>query len=48
MENETTLELDYLKITVDGKTTCTIDKYNFIYELDGVDFMTDVRSALGL
>lgn len=48
MENDTTIELDYLRITVDGKTTVEVDKYAYKYSLDGVDFMSDVRRALGL
>ena len=48
MENDVTLELDYIKITVDSQTTLEVDKYNFKYELAGVDYMSDVRSALGL
>lgn len=47
MESETKIECDYLKITVDGKVTCEIDKYNYRYEVNGVDFMSDVRRALG-
>ena len=48
MENETTIELDYLKIIVDGKTTAEVDKYNYKYRLDNLDYLSDVRKAVGL
>ena len=48
MESSSKIECDYLKITVDGKVTAEIDKYSFIYSVNGVDFMSDVRTALGL
>ena len=47
-ENETTLELTYLKITYNNKTTVEIDKMNYIYKVNGWDYLKDVRSALGL
>ena len=47
-ENETTLELTYLKITYNNKTTVEIDKMNYIYKVNSVDYLKDVRSALGL
>ena len=48
MESETKIECDYLKIKVDGNTTCEIDKYGYVYSVNSVDFMSDVRHALGL
>ena len=48
MENETTLELSYIKITYNNKTTVEIDKMNYIYKVNGWDYLKDVRSALGL
>lgn len=48
MENETTLELSYLKITYGSSCVVEIDKANYIYKVQGVDFLSDVRSALGL
>ena len=47
-ENETTLELTYLKITYNNKTTVEIDKMNYIYKVNGTDYLKGVRSALGL
>ena len=48
MESSTKIECDYLKITVDGNVTALVDKYNYRYEVNSVDFMSDVRHALGL
>ena len=31
----------------DGKKLWEIDPYNYIYEIDGVDYMADVRRAVG-
>lgn len=47
-ESNTTLLLDYLKISIDGNEVVEIDRYNFKYIVDGVDYLSDVRSALGL
>lgn len=47
-ETETVLLLDYLKISIDGAEKLEIDKYNFKYAVDGVDYLSAVRNALGL
>lgn len=47
-ETETVLLLDYLKIAIDGTERLEIDKYNFIYSVDGVDYLSAVRNGLGL
>lgn len=36
-------ELDYLKVEVDGKTKLEVDKVGFIYVVDGVDYLEQVR-----
>ena len=43
-----TIETTYLKVDVDGETVLEVDKYNSICNIDGEDFMADVREALGL
>lgn len=43
-----TLEVTYIKITIDGEDIVEIDKYNYICKIDGVDYLADVREALGL
>lgn len=42
------LEIVYIKISLDGKEVVEIDKYNFIAKINGVDYLADVRKALGL
>ena len=41
-------EVVYLKVDVDDKTVLEIDKYNFICNIDGTDYLASVKSALGL
>ena len=43
-----TLEVNYIKVTVDGKTMLEIDKYNYVCVIDGVDYLKGSREALGL
>lgn len=45
---ETTLELTYMKMTIDGKKDTEIDKLNYICYIDGKDYLADLRAALGL
>lgn len=47
-DSKTTLEVTYLKITIDGKRKVEIDKLNYIHFIDGIDYLVDVRKALGL
>lgn len=47
-ENTTVIEVDYLKITVNNKVTAEIDKYSYKYSINGNDYLSEVRSALGL
>lgn len=42
------LEVTYIKIQMDGKTSLEIDKFNFICVIDGVDYLAAVRQQLGL
>ena len=44
---ETELEILYLKVELDGKERIELDKLNYIYKVDGVDYLAGVRSALG-
>lgn len=44
----TTLETTYLKIVVDGRTQVEIDKYNYIANVGGIDYLAEVRKALGV
>ena len=47
-ETSTTIEVDYLKVTVDGEDVIELDKYNYICNVGGVDYLSEVREALGL
>jgi len=44
----TTLELDYFKLDKDDTNVIEIDKYNQIFKVNGKDYLSDVRRALGL
>jgi len=41
-------ELSYLKLVYDSQEMFELDKYNFIYRINGVDQLADVKSAVGL
>ena len=47
MGSETEHEILYLKAELDGKERIEIDKLNYIYKVDGTDYLADVRLALG-
>lgn len=42
------IEVLYLKIEIDGREYVEIDKLNYKCVIDGVDYLADIRSALGL
>jgi len=42
------IEVLYLKIDIDRRTVVELDKLNYKCVIDGVDYLADVRSALGL
>lgn len=46
-DTEVELELVYLKIWIDNKERIEIDKYNYKYVVDGVDYLAPVRANLG-
>ncbi|MBQ5345406.1 MAG: phage major tail tube protein [Acidaminococcaceae bacterium] len=43
-----TLETNYMKLTIDGKDKLEFDKYNYIFKVDGKDYLSESREALGL
>lgn len=47
-ENTTTLELSYLKIVYNNGDTVEIDKLNYIYRVNAIDYLSPVRLSLGL
>lgn len=42
------IEALYLKVDIDGKTVVELDKLNYICRIDGIDYLADVRTALGI
>lgn len=47
-DTESEFEVTYMKVFVDNAERIEIDKYNFKYVVDGVDYLASVRSDLGL
>lgn len=43
-----TIEVHYIKLTVDKEVIFEIDKYNYIANIGGTDYLQEVRTALGL
>jgi hypothetical protein len=48
MEASNELEVTYIRIVQDGVELLELDKFNFIFRVDGEDALADVRSQLGL
>ena len=48
MEPETELEIYYYKLWLGGRELVEVDKLNFIFRLDGIDQLADVRANLGM
>ena len=46
-DTSTELEVLYLKLDIDGKERIEVDKLNYIFKVDGVDYLAGVRVALG-
>lgn len=47
-ETANEFEVHYIKIMIDGKTTIEFDKFNFVYIINGKDYLEEVRKNLGL
>ncbi|CCJ32891.1 MULTISPECIES: phage major tail tube protein [Caloramator] len=47
-DSSSELEALYLKVDIDGRTVAEIDKLNYICIIDGVDYLKDIRTALGI
>ncbi len=48
MDTQVELELTYLKVTLDNRELCEIDKLNFISKVMGEDMLAPIRLALGM
>jgi P2 family phage contractile tail tube protein len=47
-DTEVVLEVVYLKIWIDNKERVEIDKYNYKYVVDGVDYLAQTRRDMGM
>lgn len=47
-ETELEMSLDYIKMICDDIKVFEHDKFNFVHEVEGTDYLRDVRYALGL
>ena len=47
MDTETEFEIVYMKIFLGNKERVEMDKYNYIFKVDGKDYLATVRSDLG-
>lgn len=47
MGNDTEFEVFTMQITIDGTKVVDIDKLNYRCEIDGTDYLADVKAALG-
>ena len=47
-DTESKFNIDYIKITIDGAKVFEHDLFNYIHEVDGYDYLSAVRAALGL
>lgn len=47
-DSSTELEVSYLKIYIANSPVLEIDKFNFVYVVDGVDYLAQVRRDLGM
>ncbi len=48
MDNESEFEVTYLKVWLGGKEVIEIDKMNYIFKVDGTDYLASVRANLGI
>ena len=47
-EHLTSLRCFTLRVDIDGATMVEIDKLNYICKINGIDYLAQVRAALGL
>lgn len=47
-DGSTEIEVLYMKLEYQGRTLIEIDKINYIYKVDGVDYSEPLRKALGI
>ena len=42
------MEVIYIKLDIDGKNVLELDKYNYICKINGKDYASDIKAALGM
>lgn len=47
-DTKNTIEVNYIKITIDGSEVLEVDKFNYICSIGGTDYLSEVRESLGL
>lgn len=47
-EGSSEIEVTYIKLERDGVTIVELDKINYIYKVNGIDYMANIRKALGM
>ena len=47
-EGSTEHEIYYMKVDIDGEEILELDKYNFIFKVNGTDYLADTRRNLGM
>ena len=47
MDTKLTGSAIYLKVSIDGVTKVEIDKLNYVYNVNGTDYLAKIRKALG-
>lgn len=45
-DTQVTIEVEYLKVEVDGEVLLELDKLNYIYFVDGVDYLEEIRNNM--
>ncbi len=48
MDSETELEVAYIKVSQNGKELVEVDKFNFIFRVNGTDYMSKIRQNMGM
>lgn len=46
-ESESTLNIDYIKIWVDGTEVLEYDKFNYVFRVNRTDYLVGTRTAIG-
>ena len=47
-DGSTEHEIYYMKVDIDGKELLELDKYNFIFSVNGTDYLAETRRNLGM